>query len=40
MAGLTSPGYVGDVGIKDGTVVALGDAPGQAAETIDAHVWP
>lgn len=26
----------GDVGIKDGKIVALGDAPGTAAETIDA----
>ena len=26
----------GDVGIKDGKIVALGDAPGAAAETIDA----
>lgn len=28
--------YQGDVGIKDGVVVALGDAPGDAAEVIDA----
>ena len=34
--GTDSPGYAGDVGIKDGKVVALGEAPGQAAETIDA----
>jgi len=34
--GSGGPGYAGDVGIKDGRVVALGDAPGTAAETIDA----
>jgi N-acyl-D-aspartate/D-glutamate deacylase len=34
--GTDSPGYVGDVGIKDGKVVALGAAPGEAAATIDA----
>ncbi len=28
--------YAGDVGIKDGVVVALGDAPGEAAREIDA----
>jgi N-acyl-D-amino-acid deacylase len=28
--------YQGDVGIKDGVVVALGDAPGSATQTIDA----
>lgn len=28
--------YKGDVGIKDGVVVALGDAPGSAAQEIDA----
>lgn len=27
----------GDVGIRDGRIVALGDAPGTAAETIEAH---
>jgi N-acyl-D-amino-acid deacylase len=30
-------GYRGDVGIKDGKVVELGDAKGSAAETIDAE---
>jgi len=30
------PRYRGDVGIKDGSVVALGEAPGTARETIDA----
>ena len=30
------PRYRGDVGIKDGRIVALGDAPGTARETIDA----
>ena len=29
-------GYAGDVGIKDGKIVALGSAPGEAAKTIDA----
>ena len=28
--------YRGDVGIKDGRIAALGDAPGEAARTIDA----
>ena len=28
--------YRGDVGIKDGKIAALGDAPGEAAQTIDA----
>ncbi|HVY18141.1 MAG TPA: amidohydrolase family protein, partial [Rhodopila sp.] len=34
--GTGKPGYRGDVGIKGGKVVALGDAPGAAARTIDA----
>ena len=34
--GTGSKGYVGDLGIKDGKVVALGAAPGEARETIDA----
>jgi N-acyl-D-amino-acid deacylase len=34
--GTGAPGYRGDVGIRDGKVVALGEAPGEAAETIDA----
>ncbi|MFZ5833787.1 MAG: N-acyl-D-amino-acid deacylase family protein [Pseudomonadota bacterium] len=34
--GTGNPGYLGDVGIKDGKVVALGQAPGSAAKTIDA----
>ena len=29
-------GYAGDVGIKDGKIVALGQAPGDATQTIDA----
>jgi N-acyl-D-aspartate/D-glutamate deacylase len=29
-------GYSGDVGIKDGKIVALGQAPGDATQTIDA----
>jgi N-acyl-D-aspartate/D-glutamate deacylase len=34
--GTGAAGYAGDVGIKDGRVVALGDAPESATETIDA----
>jgi len=34
--GTGSPGRRADVGIKDGRVVALGDAPGTATRTIDA----
>jgi len=34
--GTGSPGFTGDVGIKDGKVVALGKAEGPAAQTIDA----
>ena len=34
--GTGKPGYRGDVGIKDGKVVALGQAPGEATETVDA----
>ncbi len=34
--GTGEPGRLGDVGIRDRTVVALGDAPSEAAETIDA----
>lgn len=34
--GTGKAGYRGDVGIKDGKVVALGAAPGEAKETIDA----
>jgi N-acyl-D-aspartate/D-glutamate deacylase len=34
--GSAAPRRRGDVGIKDGKVVALGDAPGRAAQTIDA----
>ncbi len=34
--GTGNPGYLGDVGIKDGKVVALGQAPGSASKTIDA----
>lgn len=36
MDGTGRPGQIGDVGIKNGKVVALGDAPGDAARTIDA----
>jgi len=34
--GSGNTGYTGDVGIKDGKVVALGDAPGDAAKDINA----
>ncbi|MBL8675358.1 MAG: amidohydrolase family protein [Rhodospirillales bacterium] len=34
--GSGKPGFKGDVGIKGGKVVALGSAPGTAAQTIDA----
>ena len=34
--GSGAPGYRGDVGIKDGRIVALGEAPGDATTTIDA----
>jgi N-acyl-D-aspartate/D-glutamate deacylase len=34
--GTRAPRFVGDVGIKDGKVVALGSAPEEAARTIDA----
>ena len=34
--GTGAPGYQGDVGIADGKIVALGDAPDTAARTIDA----
>jgi N-acyl-D-amino-acid deacylase len=35
--GSGKPGFAGDVGIKDGKVVALGKAEGPAASTIDAR---
>ncbi len=34
--GTGKPGFAGDIGIKDGTVVALGKADGPATTTIDA----
>ncbi len=34
--GTGTPGFVGDVGIKDGKVVAMGKAEGPATTTIDA----
>ena len=34
--GSGSPGYRGDLGIRDGRIVALGEAPGDATTTIDA----
>ncbi len=35
--GTGSAGYRGDLGVSDGHVVALGQAPGDAAQTIDAQ---
>jgi len=35
--GTGAPGVRGDVGIRDGRVVALGDAPGSAERTLDAE---
>lgn len=35
--GTGSPGYAGDIGIRDGRVVALGSAPGEARRSIDAR---
>ncbi len=34
--GTGSPGFQGDLGIRDGVIVAVGDAPVEAARTIDA----
>src|SRR5258708_36813399 len=34
--GTGKPGFAGDLGIKDGKVVALGKADGEATQTIDA----
>ena len=34
--GTGKPGFAGDLGIKDGKVVALGKAEGSATTTIDA----
>jgi len=34
--GTGAPGHLGDVAIRDGRIVALGDAPGEAARTIEA----
>ena len=35
--GTGTPGVPGDVGLRDGRIVALGDAPGRATTTIDAR---
>ncbi len=35
--GTGAPRREGDVGIKDGRIVALGEAPGRATETIEAR---
>lgn len=35
--GSGAPGYAGDIGIRDGRIVALGQAPGSARQTIDAQ---
>ena len=34
--GTGTPGYEGEVGIREGRVAAVGEAPGRAVETIDA----
>lgn len=34
--GTGSPGIRGDLGVRDGRIVAVGDCPGEAAETLDA----
>ena len=34
--GTGAPGFEGDVAIREGRIVAVGEAPGRAAETIDA----
>ncbi|MEZ4389737.1 MAG: amidohydrolase family protein [Polyangiales bacterium] len=34
--GTGAPGYVGDVAIRDGIIVAVGDCPDAAARTLDA----
>jgi N-acyl-D-aspartate/D-glutamate deacylase len=34
--GSGKPGYAGDIGIKNGKIVALGRAPGDATQTLDA----
>ena len=36
--GTGSPGFVGEVGIDDGRVVALGNAPGEAQLVLDASL--
>ena len=35
--GTGAPGYAGDIGIRDGKVVAMGQAPAGARTTIDAR---
>ena len=35
--GTGAPGFEGDVGIRAGRIAAVGEAPGRAAEAIDAH---
>ena len=35
--GTGSPGYAGDIGIRDGKVVAMGQAPAGARTTIEAR---
>ncbi|WOK36878.1 N-acyl-D-amino-acid deacylase family protein [Sphingomonas sp. C3-2] len=35
--GSGGPSFTGDVGVRDGRIVAVGDVPGEATETVDAN---